>query len=163
MVNGRITENSRRAAGQIIDDIDGLNGGGARPSEVTAKTAIFQLVSRPVLWSVDPQKVAKFLKERQSYEDEVKEKQKKVPSMTVASYKVSIDCILLKSMHFVGKFDEIAPSKGDNDLTSEDIEKFIRQIFATRTGVQVNPTVIQEALRSVRVPMSITEPEARML
>lgn len=73
--------------------------------------AISQPVSHPVLRSVDPQKVAQFLKERQRYEDEVAEKLKDVPSMMAASYKVSIDRAFLESLQFIGFFENIAPNK----------------------------------------------------
>lgn len=146
MVNGRTTNNSRRAAGILDDDMVSVRDEGAEPTTATASnTAILQPVSYPVLRSVEPQKVAQFLKERLRYEDEVAEKKKEVPSMTIASYKVSIDRTLLDNMHFMGRFDKIVPNKTATDLTSEDIETFIKQIVAHHDGVDVNPTVIQEA------------------
>ena len=63
--------------------------------------ALFAPVQHPVLRSVDPKRVSEFLRERERYVDEVEEKRKQVPTMSVASYKVSVDRSLLKTMKVV--------------------------------------------------------------
>lgn len=125
---------------------------------------MFEPVSHPILNSVNPKEVAKFLKERQPYEDEIAEKQKEVPTMTVASFNVSVDRTLLDTMFFVGKFDGIAPDATVvDDLSSDNIRQFIKGFVTHDANVEVNPTLIQQALTEVRVDMEIPEPEARML
>lgn len=106
--------------------------------------------------------VTKFLRERQRYEIEVEEKRKEVPTMSLASYKVSIELSLLSTMFNLGEFDDIAPTVEDvTDLTSEHIKEFIKSLVIEET-TDFDPHVIEEALVNLKVPMRITNAEARM-
>lgn len=129
----------------------------------SSASALFVPLQHPVLCSVDPVKVARFLKERERYEDEIAEKRKEVPTMTVASFKVSVDRGLLRTMHALGRLDQVAGGVAFDQLTSEHIEMYVRSIVGKGSDKRVNPVIIEEAMKGLRVPMSVADPEARML
>lgn len=71
--------------------------GAGRNTGASAVTFVFAPVSHPILESIDPMEISKFLKARRLYVGKVKEKKKKEPAMTnSASFKLSIDMKLLK-------------------------------------------------------------------
>ena len=70
--------------------------------DVSRAVHIFTPISHPVLKSVEPAAVAKFIKESKRYEGEVADEQKEVPSMTVTSYRASINQDMLKEMALMG-------------------------------------------------------------
>ena len=84
--------------------------------------ALFQPISHPILYSVDPIKVAKFIRDRERYEIEVNENAKEVDGLTVSSYRASVDPGLLRRMHFLGKFKKIAPNVTDKNLSDNQIK-----------------------------------------
>ena len=49
--------------------------------------------------------------------------------MPVASYKVSVDRSLLKTMHTLGRLNKIAPDFSFDELKSEHIEKFVKSLL----------------------------------
>jgi len=83
--------------------------------------------------------------------------------MAVASFKVSVDRSLLKTMNGLGGMEEVAHGIDFHDLTSAHIEALVRSIVSKAAEKEVNPTVIQEALRGIRMPRSISDPEAGVL
>lgn len=85
-------------------DSSGQNGNGNTVS-------MLQPISHPVLKSMDPMKVAKFLQERERHDIEVTEKKKEVPSITKATHKVSEDTGLLRHTHYLGELEDVAPGK----------------------------------------------------
>ena len=134
-----------------------------RANERATSSALFAPVQHPVLRSVDPRKVSEFLKERERYVDEVEEKRKQVPTMSVASFKVSVDRGLLKTMHALGRFSDVAPDVSFAELTSDHIEAYVTSLVDKGDDEDVNTAVIKEAMRTLRVPMHVADPEARML
>lgn len=128
-----------------------------------ATSALFEPIAHPVLRSFDPARVSKFLKEYARYRAEVQERQKEVPSMSVASFKVCIERSRLDHMHFIGKFDDIAPGKAVDELTSDHIETFIRSIVTHEEGKEINPRVLEKALKGIQMPMEIADPGARVM
>lgn len=150
--SGEPSESNSNSGGAATGD---SNDGHQRVSTV------FETLGHPVLRSVDPKKIAKFLRERKRYEIEVQEKAKEVPSMKAASYDVPTDQALLENMFFCA-FDEIAPDKDFDNLTSGDIEKFIKGIVKHDKDEEM-PTVIEAAVKGLRMPMDIEDSTARML
>lgn len=139
---------------------EGDAGSGQGDSE--GVVGLFQPITHPVLKSVDPVKVHAFLRDRERYETEIAEKKKEVPSLSKASYKVSVDSGLLKRMHFLGKFESFAPGKEYCNLTSTDIQKFVKSLVE-RKDESYDPTLIEKALKVLRIPTHIADPEARIL
>ena len=123
---------------------------------------MFQPISHPVLHSVEPVKVSQFLRDRERYEIEVREKKKEVPTMTAATYRVSVDPGMLRRMHFLGKFKSIAPDTAVSALTSAHIETWVKGMVR-KDDMSYNRATIEKALSSLRVPMSIADPEARIM
>lgn len=145
------------------DPIMSQEGGGDSSRPVERKATVFETLSHPVLKSVDPKKVSAFLRERKRYELEVGERQKEVPTMTVASFRVSVDRMLLENMHSVGALDDIAPEKTFEDLSEDDIEMYVKSIVTHDKNEDIDPSVIERAVATVKVKMSIEDPTARML
>lgn len=139
-----------------------LEGEECSEDECGTGTMFFQPLKHPILRSVDPVKVADFLREREIYEMEIKEKQKEVPSLSLASYRVSNDPGLLRRMHFLGRFNKIAPKKSLAQLTSNHIEKWI-QSLVKREQTLFDPVVVERCLAKLRTPMNIADPEARIM
>lgn len=145
------------------------NGGGIECRRTESRnpdvgsSALFAPVHHPVLRSIDPQRVAVFLKDRERYVDEVMEKRKHVPTMSVASFKISVDRRLLKTMHGLGRLRDVAPDIALVDVTSDHVELYIGGIVNKSAEKEVSPTVIQDALKGVRMPMSVSAPEAGVL
>lgn len=83
--------------------------------------------------------------------------------MSVASFKVSVDRGLLKTMHSLGTLDSVAPNVAYNSLSSNHIEKYIRNLVNKDLDEEVNPLVIQDALKGLTMPMTISYPETRVL
>lgn len=156
---GGAIENPDREAGPDMSQ----DGAGGSSLPVERKATVFETLSHPVLKSVDPRKVSAFLRERKRYELEVAERKKEVPSMTVASFRVSVDRMLLENMHSVGALDDVAPGKAFEDLGESDIEKYVKSIISHDKSEDVDPTVIEKAVSTVRMKMSIEDPTARML
>lgn len=128
----------------------------------TGAVTVFAPISHPILKSLDPVAVSKFIKERERYELEVEQKKAELPSLTAASYNVSIDRGLLANMVFLGKFDTIAPNKEASELTSNQVKRFIESIVkAPKTGF--DPKFIDKALIGFKMPMNVADPEARVL
>lgn len=84
----------------------------------TSVVSLFAAISHPVLTSIDPVKVSIFVKERERYELEVGQKKTGLPTLAVAPYTSFIDRTLLRKMVFLGEFDELAPKKSAEELTS---------------------------------------------
>ena len=79
--------------------------------------------------------------------------------MTVASFKVCIELSRSDITHLLGKFEAIATDTSVEILTSDYIEQFIRSIVSHDDDeTEVDPTVIKESIRGIRVPMSIADP-----
>lgn len=111
-----------------------------------ASASLFTPLSAPVLRSVDPAEVAKFLKQRERYELKIKSKQSEIPSLKVLPNIASIDHELLDNVFFMGTFEQIAPNIEVNELTDEYIETFIKSIIG-KTDVLYDPAVIDKALK----------------
>ncbi len=115
-----------------------------------------------MLRSMDPVKVAAFLKERELYEIEVGEKRKEIPTLTVAPYTVSVDRTLLKNMCFLRRFENIAPGLTYDKLTSNHIRTFIENIVK-KDVTNFDHNIVEKALSGLRMTMHIFDPEARVL
>ena len=143
---------TRSAAAGAASDHDGTE----------SSVPVFQPISHPVLRSVDPVKVSQFLRDRERYEIEVQERKKEVPTLTTASSRVSVDPGMLRRMHFLGKFKSISPNTAVSDLTSNEIETWVRGMVKNDEK-NYDPAIIEKALATLRVPMSIADLEARMM
>ena len=127
-----------------------------------ATVSVFTPISAPILRSVDPSQVAKFLKERERYELEIESKQGEIPSLKVLPYKASVDHELLDNLVFMGKFESIVPDAEVDDLTDDHVESFVTSIVEKDDDVMYDPATIDKALRKLRIPMHISDPEARI-
>lgn len=81
-------------------------------------TALFTPVSAPIFRSVDPIEVARFLKERERYELEIKAKAAELPSLKAVTYTASIDRSLLKSLVYMGDLEPFAPGATAKSITN---------------------------------------------
>ena len=126
-------------------------------------TAIFAPISAPVLRSVDPVRVASFLKERERYELEITAKQTEIPSLKTVPYTASIDRTLLKSLFYMGKFYLVAPNAASaNELTDEQLKAYIESLVNRPDSASVDPAVIESALSGLTMPMKIHDADARI-
>lgn len=64
-------------------------------------------------------------------------------------------------MVLLGEFDDIAPNKTAEQLTSAEVKRFIKGIFKKQTA-GFDPNFIEKALKGLRVPMRIADPDARV-
>ncbi len=85
-----------------------------------------------------------------------------MPSLSKASYKLSVDQGLLRRMHFLGELEEVAPGKELSKLTATDIEKWVKSLVV-REDSSFDPAIVDRALKGIKVPMKIANPKARML
>ncbi len=108
------------------------------------------------------QKSCTLLRERKRYIQEVAGRKKENPRMEVASLRVSVDYCLLENMHVMGRFDSSAPDVNVEKLTEDHIKAFLESITKRTEEDGYNPVVIENALKGVRMPMNIEDPEARV-
>ncbi len=130
---------------------------------VQGVSTIFHPPAHPVLKSIDPKMVSLFLSERRRYETEVAEKKKEIPAMSPAPFKVCIALSPLENVHFTGAFDDIAPNTEVEVLTSEQIEKYIHSLTAHDENQEVDPALVENATRGVRVQTNVENPSARIM
>lgn len=71
-------------------------------TNTASSVPLLKPVTQPVLKSVDPVQVSLFLKDREEYEQEVSEKRKELPTITLAPYTSCTDRTLFKHMVLVG-------------------------------------------------------------
>ena len=129
----------------------------------TTGIALFAPISASVLQSVDPTLGACFLKERERYELEITAKPAEAPTMALVPYTASIDRSLLKSLFYMGKFDEIAPNAEDaGSLTSDNIKQYVDSLVKRCSSGINDPSIIEKALESFSMPTHITEADARV-
>lgn len=116
-----------------------------------------------VLGSIEPIQVMCFLKERESYELEINAKQEEVPSFRALPCTASIDRALLKTLFFMGKFDDIADgASATKGLTDDRIKSYVDYIVYRSSSAYIDPTVIEEALEGFSMPMHIAGSDARI-
>ena len=137
-------------------------GAASDHDSATGAVVVFQPLSHPVLRGVDPVKVSQFWRDRQRYELEVVQKQKEVPSLSLASFNVSVDPGLLRCMHFMGKLRAKAPGKGFTELTSQDIVNWTQSLIK-KTDSTYDPAIIEKALSTLRIQVHIADLEVRVL
>ena len=154
----------QRRRANVPDNMSDADGDASRigPPATVRTVTVFAPLTHPVLKSVDPVAVSQFVREREWYERQVAEKKAELPTLTAASYNVSIDSELLQTMVFLGKFDDIAPDVEAADLTSDHVKTFIDGLVKASTS-DFDPKVVDNVLKGIRVQMSIADPEARML
>lgn len=128
----------------------------------TRGPVIFEPLSHPILESVDPADAVRFKRARERYELEIQQKEQDGQPMVPASYQVSIEPRVLKSMHDIGYFDEIAPEVEFSELTDDHIKKCIDQIASTQTETEPDSNVIQAALATIKTNMKIRNARARV-
>ena len=92
----------------------------------------------------------------------MREKQNKVPSLTLANFRASKDPGLLRRMHFMAKLRAIAPEKEVAELTSEAIVNWTQSLIK-KTDSTYEPAVIEKALSILRIQMNIADQEALLL
>lgn len=127
----------------------------------TASAAIFTPIAAPVLRSVDPLRVAIFLKERERYELEVESKSLELPSLKPVLLTASIDRSLLRSLIYMGEFEDIAPGVTAKTITEEQLSKFMFSLVR-RSDEGYDPTVVNNALEGLKFPVNITDARARI-
>jgi len=128
----------------------------------TGNAAVFAPINHPILSSMDPSDMIIFMQKRTAYELQISEKKREIPSLTAASYVVSIEPQLLKSMHFMGEFDEVAPNVALEQLTSEQIKSYISKIVSIDNSKEPDSQVIEKALIGLKTPMHIADHKARI-
>lgn len=120
-------------------------------------------ISAPILRSVDPVQIARFLKERERYELEIAAKQSDLPSLSVLPYNASIDRSLLKNLFFMGKFDHIADGiDRAAEVTDEHIKAYITSLVKHATGADPNLAIIEKAVESFAMSPHIADADARI-
>lgn len=125
--------------------------------------SVFAPISAPVLRSVDPVEVARFLKERERYELEITAKTFEVPSLKPLLYSASIDRSPLKNLFFMGKFDSIASEVTDvSRLQDSHIRTYIESIVSRSSESPMDPAVIERALDGWCMPTHILNADARV-
>ena len=123
---------------------------------------VFESVSHPVLRTVNPADAVRFLRDREIYEAEIAERESTYStSISPASYRISVDPIFLRSVHEMGCFDTIASDVPVDELTDEHIKQLIQSIAKNHTTREPNSAMIEEALKGLRMNMSIVDPRAR--
>lgn len=115
----------------------------------------------PCTENVDPVNVSTFLRDWEHYVPKVSEK-KEVPTLIVASFKVSVDPGLLRRMHYLKKSKHIAPGKTIAQLSSTHIEKRVYSLVE-REESTFDPAVIEKASYRLKMPMEIADPEERIM
>ena len=126
-----------------------------------AGVALFAPISAPILRSVYPILVARFLKEREIYELEITAKQAEDPTMTPLPYTASIDRSLLKSLFYMGKFDDIAPNAEEaSGLTSDSVKQCVDSLVKRSSSGINDPPIIEKAMESFSMPTHIAEADA---
>lgn len=133
----------------------------AGSSSTHARVALFTPISAPILRSIEPVQVARFLKERERYELEVQSKQTEMPSLLITPYTASVDRSLLKHLLFMGSFDEIAPDATVESLTNEQIKSYLDSLVQNKDAYE--PARLREALAGLSFPVKITDPTARIM
>ncbi len=114
---------------------------------------LFAPIAAPVLRSVDPVEAARFVRERERYELEITSKQVEMPTLKVLPYTASVDRTLLKSLFYMGKFDEIAKDATNvADLTDTHIETYVKALVTRPDTASFNPTIIKSALVGFAMP-----------
>lgn len=105
----------------------------------------------------------RFLKEREWYELEIIAKPAQLRSLNILPYTANIDCSLLKSLHYMGKFDKLASGvESFKELTNEHIKTFIESLVKHTDSEAFDPTTIESALAGLAMPTMIFDPEARI-
>lgn len=125
--------------------------------------ALFAPVQNSILRKVDPLRVSEFLNERERYVDEVEEKRKEVPNMSLESFKVSVDRWLLKAMRSFGRFESFDPKVDYGELSSAHIESYTSTLVNKDHNEAVNHSIIRDALKGCIMSMKMSDPEARVL
>lgn len=90
----------------------------------------------------------KILKDRKLFEHEIGVKQSEAPSLSVLSFKASIDHKLLDNLVFIGQFESIAPNTKTQNITDDHIIRFMEQIIE-RNNVRYKPKVIEKSVRNM--------------
>lgn len=109
----------------------------------TKTVSRFQGIFHPNLKNLEAQKMAKYMKERKSYEYEVKKKQNGVPEIILEPFRVSIDHNVLETALFLGKTDKISYRTSVEILRHENVETFLRQIVDRGMDDIVDPIYFQ--------------------
>lgn len=139
---------------------DAAADGSTKPS---GSVPVFAPISAPILRSVDPVKVARFLRERERYEIEIEAKQMEVPTLKSLPYTASIDRTLLKSLFYMGEFDTLAPGAGTaKDLSNDHIKSYIESLVSRSDPSTIDPTIIKSALVGFSMPTKILDAKARI-
>ena len=124
---------------------------------------VFEKVSHPILRTLDPADAVRFLRDRELYEAEIKEREAREGTpLKIASYRISVDPIFLRSVHGSGCLDTIAPGVGVEELTEDHIKDFIKNIATNHQSSEPNSTMIEEALNGLRTNTKIVDPRARI-
>ena len=127
-----------------------------------AAVSVFDPVGAPVLRSVDPVQVAKFLMERERYELEILFNQADFPTLKALPHTASIDRTLLKSLFFMGEFGNIAKGvESASSLNDEHIKAYV-QSPVNRTDKTVDHVAIEKVLADVTMPVEIADADARI-
>ena len=109
-----------------------------------------------------PVQVAKFLKERKRYEHEILSKQEDLQTLKALPYTASIDRTVLKSLFFMGKFDNITKVvQSASSLNDEHIKTYVRSLFSP-TDKTVDDVRIEKVLADFPMPMEIADANSRI-
>lgn len=130
-------------------------------AQSAGSAAIFTPITAPVLRSVDPVRVALFLKERERYELEVQAKSVEIPSLKPVALTASIDRSLLRSLIYMGELEGVAPGVSAKTVTDEQLSDYILSLVRRSDG-EYDPTVLGNALEGLRFPVDICDARARI-
>lgn len=87
----------------------------------TSTVCLYTLTCHALRSSIVPFKVSKFVNYRERYELKVEQKKAELPTLTVVSFTSFMERKLLKHMVLFGDFDDVAPDKTTEELTSDEI------------------------------------------
>lgn len=66
-------------------------------------------------------------------------------------------------MHSLRRLDGVAPQISFERLSSQQVEDYLKSLINKDKDKEVNPALIQEALRGIRMPMQVSNAEGRVL
>lgn len=156
------TVQGRRSSVGFRDTLD-PNKSMVQNSDMFQPAAVVNNIRHPVLDTLDPKGVIKFLHLREEYEDKIEALQTSSSAVIqFAPWKISVKRNILKTLYTLGKFSTIAPGISYSGLNSDHIREVILGIADKSEKKSLDSTKLERIAKSLRVNMKIEDPEARI-
>lgn len=130
---------------------ENISTGSGGFSHEHGSVTMFTSITAPVLRSVDPPVVTKFLKELERYKLEVASNKAELPLLQIAFYSASIDRSLLQNLVFMGALEDRKVDATVATLTEDNIKEFIRS-FISNESHKVNPAQPRKTIKGCKLP-----------